>query len=203
MPPDSPSSSLRSSSLSESQCTAPAPIADCRSLCVDPIEGAGGLGFLDRLDVRSRRARACGRSACRPDPRLAPPHCRRSRAWRGSGSRHDRERLHDLVARAGNDDGGAAGCRGNATSVTRGRHHGEGIGATTVDAGSDAGSTTLSFATPPHAVDATSHRGDVSLGLPKRLVAYRVDPSAGGGSTHTPVTGPRAHHEAPPPPMSL
>jgi len=70
--------------------------------------------------------------------------------------------------------------------------HGGNITATALESAaietdSYGGNTALGFARSPRRVDASSHGGDIFLGLPDRSVAYRVDASAQGGSTDTPI----------------
>lgn len=78
------------------------------------------------------------------------------------------------------------------SGAVRLRSHGGSVSAiglrvTTVDADSSGGDVSLAFAGSPQHVDASSSGGSVNVVLPDRLVAYRVETSASGGSVDSDI----------------
>ncbi len=63
----------------------------------------------------------------------------------------------------------------------------KGIDATVVNASSSGGGVHLSFTAPPNDVTADSSGGGIRIDLPNSTVAYRVEASSSGGSTHTAI----------------
>jgi hypothetical protein len=81
-------------------------------------------------------------------------------------------------------NGGAGGERLNSSG---GSINAKGIAAPVVNATSSGGGVHLSFTTSPNDVTAGSSGGGIRIDLPDTAVAYRVEASSSGGSTHTAI----------------